>query len=528
MEQLFSAYPGYYSLAISMLMVAYYAFNRFDTPRDARSQTSRVQYWGSRLSYVASCLGLLLLLTWVLINNPTLFQFLDKTVIDRLPELSNLEKPLIAALIMTTLLPAFPGLREVDQRVLAVFHRMGAIPFGARRWSQQMDAATFRISPPMMLQLRRFIDGSALLPERLTAELQPDPDGDKARFRFTRNLSLYVSIQSLPGRARFADEYPEETKVFEERIRAFFAQSVAYFALTGQISGEPLENMSEVLRDARDNFNTSATAAYEALRLMLAQLLLYSCRGEHEVARRLLDVGFTVQTPNPVRIPMNQLALDLIGVVAIFAAATYFRPHSQGLAVALWVGGTTAVGHCIAALFAVVPKQLWSFADLRCSDERPILAYLASAVFTCLTVLPINFAFYCLRPIILGQPSSRTFSQHCTWLILPTVMALALAFACDNYGRERTEPKWLAWAEAIGMAAIIAGAGFLAVQLLEQAGVPRRSSVLLPIATGAAMGALFGGTIPRWYRRMLRRAELPAPLAPTLSGSDAIQALPAE
>ena len=510
------------SHVIALLLVGYYAFNRFDTPRGARSQTSWFQYWGSCVSYVLSCLGLLLVLTWAFERNPRLFEMLATGAAAPLPDLKGVDTPLVAALVMTTLLPAFPGLRDVDARILRAFHKLGAIPFGAVRWAQQMREATFRISDPLMSDILAFIDNTAALPERLRAELQPDPQADRLRFKFTRNLALYVTISTMRGRARFANDYPEEVEAFDKRLAGFFAHAVGFFALAAQLARQPAESGAETLRDASDRFHTLILQTYEDLRLMLARILLYSCRGEHEVANRLREIGFAMRSPKPVRIPANLLALDLLGVVAIFVSAALLRPGARP-EVALWIGMTVAVNHCVAALFAVVPKQVWGFADIRYAGERPVLAYLVSAVLTFTTVLPIGYALHLLRGAVLGGPPQLPFSQQCAWLALPTLMALSLAFACDDGVRRETEPAWLAWAEAAVIGGVIAGTGFLVVQWLAQHGAHRGGSVMIPITIGAAMGALFGGTIPRWYRQTLRQVGA----APASTSTAVAAALPA-
>jgi hypothetical protein len=508
MQDLLGLGPIGPSHVIAALLVAYYAFHRFDTPRNTRSQTSRFQYWGSRISYVVSCLGLLLGLTWAIGKNPKVLELLRKETGNPLPELNGIEVPLVAALIMTTLLPAFPGLRELDARILRIFHKLGAIPFGAVRWAQQMKDAPFRISGPLMAEMVNFIDNTATLPERLVPELRPDPQSDKLRFKFTRNLALYVTISRMRSRARFADEYPEEMGAFDKAMMGFFAHAVGYFALADQVASQPSSGATETLRDASGRFQDLTLQTYEDLRLMLARILLYSCRGEHEVAGRLHDIGFAMRSPKPVRIPGNQLALDLLGVVVIFVCVgSLLRPAGRRPEIALWIGMTVAINHCIAVLFAVLPKQIWSFADIRCSNERPILSYLLSAVLTFTTILPISFAFYCLRAIVLQVPPHLTFSQQSIWLLLPTVMALVIAFACDNYAQRRADPVWLAWAETLGIGGIIAFCGFLVNRMQEQVGVSHQRSVMIPIVIGAALGALFGGTIPRWYRRTLRQTE---------------------
>ena len=97
MHSLFGVYPVDPSHVIASVLVAYFAFHRFDTPPTARGHSA------------------------------------------------------CRSLIMTTLLPAFPGLREVDARILCLFHKIGAIPFGAVRWTgrSQLSAGIFRDHSPL-------------------------------------------------------------------------------------------------------------------------------------------------------------------------------------------------------------------------------------------------------------------------------------------------------------------------------------------------------------------------------------------
>ena len=142
---------------------------------------------------------------------------------------------------------------------------------------------------------------------------------------------------------------------------------------------------------------------------MLARILLYGCSGEGEVARRLRAIGFDVKRPPTVRIPGNLLALNLLGVIAIFVAMALVTSQSRGgldLTGALLLGLQVAIGHCIAASFALLPKQIFGFADIRCSGERPFLWYVIFALVAALCVLPVSFVFNELRmQLAISRPS---------------------------------------------------------------------------------------------------------------------------
>ena len=96
-------------------------------------------------------------------------------------ELPKLESPLVAALILTAFIPAFPWIREIDVRLLRFFHRLGSIPFGAGRWAQQMENAAFTASPGLLAQIRTFIDNSPALPAWIAEGIAHEPQSRTGR-----------------------------------------------------------------------------------------------------------------------------------------------------------------------------------------------------------------------------------------------------------------------------------------------------------------------------------------------------------
>jgi hypothetical protein len=295
--------------------------------------------------------------------------------------------------------------------------------------------------------MQKHISNSRVLADDIVAELRTDPSKDSARYRFTRNLALYVSLSNLDGQTRFAEDYPEETAAFEKTIASYFAQSAGFFALTRQVSLRQLDPLPEPIKNARDGYKSLCHDVYEEIRLMLARIMLYSSSGQHEVARRLASLGFTIQCPEEIRISANVLALETIGVVALFAVATLLAAgNGISTSAALGIGCLVAVNHSMAAVAAVVPKQLWGFADIRSAAERPILAYILSGFGTFMMCLPISFGFWLLRPLSL-QP--LPFCAQCKWLLLPITMAAVLAFEYDDFIAAKKEPTWLRWIEGV-------------------------------------------------------------------------------
>jgi hypothetical protein len=382
---------------------------------------------------------------------------------------------------------------------------MGSIPIAAAHWSKQMKKGKFVISSDLLKELETYIGDSSVLGDDMVAELRTDPSVDSARYRFTRNLAVYVSLSNLDSQPRFADAYPEEAAAFEKTMSGFFAQSAGFFALTKQLSLQKLDPLPEPIKNARESYKSLCHSVYEEIRLMLVRVLLFSSNGQREVGRRLADLGFVIQYPPEIRIPANLLVLNATGVLVLFAIATLLAAGTGTMiGQALVIGCLLAVNHSIAAVAAMLPKQLWGFANIRDASERPIAAYAVSALCTFTICLPLMFGFWLLRPELSLPPIS--FSAQCKWLLLPVAMAAALAFECDDYVAVNKVPAWLQWIEGAALAVIMAFAGFLAVQWVYQALntlIPPR--VLFPILLSASIGFLFGMTIPSWYRRIARQ-----------------------
>src|SRR5262249_18765270 len=171
------------SFFTAFALVCIYATSRFNTPATSRSQTSQFQYYGSCAAYVLSSSGLFIFLTWLLVKNPQTIGFLHFGASEALSgEVTKLATPLIVALAMTTLLPSFPVLRDIDAKLLRLFHRIGSIPIAVAQWSQRMKEAQFVISPNLLAEVQNYISNSSILTDDTVAELRTDPSKDSARY----------------------------------------------------------------------------------------------------------------------------------------------------------------------------------------------------------------------------------------------------------------------------------------------------------------------------------------------------------
>jgi hypothetical protein len=239
------------------------------------------------------------------------------------------------------------------------------------------------------------------------------------------------------------------------------------------------------------------------------------------MARKLDEIGFAIGRPAPIRIPLNLLCLDMLAVIGLFAGSTIlFAGENMELGKAAAIGLFVALSHSIAAAFALLPKQLWGFANIRAAGERPILAYVISGACALTVALPVSYGFFLLRQHIdIDSGPIMPFAGQCKWLLMSTVLAVALAFACDDLAGSENEPAELRWIESAALGALMALTGWLVVTWMapDQAALHPNGaapSLTIAIVLSASIGALFGFTIPHWYRGTVRRMKAEAaPLA---------------
>lgn len=129
-------------------LIVLYAWDRFNTPASNRSSTRQALYWWSCIGYMASALLLFVVLSQLL-RTPSL-----RTVLLGSADNSALPPPLVATLVMTTLLSSVPFLKKLDGWILSTFLNWGAIPAEVKRRAATMTAESFRVTSEDVAALR--------------------------------------------------------------------------------------------------------------------------------------------------------------------------------------------------------------------------------------------------------------------------------------------------------------------------------------------------------------------------------------
>jgi len=516
---------GYHGIllqwAFGAVVVVLYARDRFDSPQSNRATTTLTRYWIARLGYIAAMLALFLVLGGALgdLNLRLLWDFLQVPM-----SIKNAERmpgPLVAALLLTSMLPSFPFLTRIDEMVKKWFQRVGNIPFEARLLSGQLQTAKFQLSAEMQERIAPQL-----------ADLGVDAawlaDGPSTvRHRWTRAAVLWTLVQDWTktrGYSRFVTQ--RQARFDDIRVRL---ESLG--PVLDEASLRQLESPAEV---------RSAKALQRKVRKDVDQLHEDICdfisRGvldrEWNLTQRnaaLARLGFSGLPDARGSLSLNEVALVaglifLAMVLTALIARRYFDPSplQPNLRVLIMV----PIIYAVAIVAALYPKSVWAFADITRVGHRPYAAYLLSGLMAAGAAFMISLLFRYLFEdagnlfVALSEPGRFDTSvaktvERWPWLLMTLLNTVAIAFAADNWAtRPDAALKKLRIREAISLAACFAVFQWIVVQLLAQAttvGSRWFDAEIRLVVTAAIIGTCVGYFVPHLYRKRLT-AEAEAPL----------------
>jgi hypothetical protein len=484
-------------------LVVVYAWGRFNTPSSNRSSTRRALYRWSCAGYILTALVLFAVLG-ILLQTAEL-----RTVLLGEADSPSLPAPLIATLAMTTLLPAVPVLKRVDEWILAAFLDWGAIPAEVKRRGETMRPRNFSVTNEDVARLHEsYGDGS--YGDTLATHLRmAGSDGlELSQYRLTLVVKLHDRLHSLAGERRYAQFFAEAADEFAElnrRTSDFLRRSDAALTLAARF--RELEGQSayeELMHDRREAFAEGCREAFRALALFLARAILRSEATEREIVRRLRDVGFTAAEPiSEPDFPINSLTLLALGVFAYLAVLTLYFSHradlSQPQTGNLVMAFKIAMVRLVTIGVAVWLMQRLVFFRRAPGDPPKYFAYVLCGMITSAVAAGV-----CVPFALVGDGGLASGMQGSLPLIaLSGVLCSALAFCCDDWPEDTAPPSWLRLVEAFGCGAVMAiGTSFIYFGgLLPPAMSAIRGSMAVAwIVLPSIMALMIGGFVPHIYR----------------------------
>jgi hypothetical protein len=507
-----------YVWSVAILLVAVFAHSRFNTPATTRSSTTRAQFYFAEISYVVCSLLLLVLLSGLIVASPDVVKLVSGDDSNQLAKaIDAFSSPLAAALVMTTLLPHFPIISQIDCFLLDAFRDIGNIPVEVRRLASSLRGAQLEITDAEADAYAKFLAQKLEVPKAIIRFLEANKPG-QPEYRVNEIIHLAMRLSQWRENAKFADA----CTLFREELESVLGKSDELIKLTsrlvsifsqasggkGPVARVQAELRRQILRDCellRENICNFA-----------AQGILQCAPTRRERDRAIREMGFVMPSRPAAGLSATKLVsyaatVFLILFTGISLLQMSLGDPNTGLSKAFVMSVMVACIYGAAICCAIAPKGLWDFADIHKLKIRPAIGYLVSGLLAFGAAAAISFVF---KSMIFLDFRRAFFDILVTfpWFGMSFVAACVLAFLIDDYALNPADaPKMLRLVEALAAGVALSAAAFLIVHAIPEVrglvnlpagmhppGAPRSWQQICPIAF--AIGLFLGYEVPHWVR----------------------------
>ena len=287
------------AMVLCILIVWVYAKQRLNTPPKNRSSTRRITYLWAVSGYVTFSLLFFMVLTLALGSAP-----MKDLLFKRFAILTNLSSdlppPILAMLLLTTLIRLTPYIKELDASRLEWFLSRANIPKELVDRAATLTPELFGVEEADLPKIAAMIDSCAL-PEELKNHLRAEPGHGLAgsQHRLTGLLTGYsiVTVFSRVRRCRlFFSDYSDEWNLALANFGSYCEAAAAGLREAKQLSADLISLDYEIqMQRWRQDFIAASNRLFSELVVFISGAVLALDKTEAEVGRRLRAIGFDIQ-----------------------------------------------------------------------------------------------------------------------------------------------------------------------------------------------------------------------------------------
>jgi len=500
-------------------LVFIYARNRFSTPKHYVASTTIYLYRLASTLYCAAVVITYIVLAGVLQSSPDILNGLGWGSEGLADELADISGPILAALLLTTLLPHFPVLKQLDEWLLNTFRDIGNIPLEVRSWRHRLSRRTPQVPDHVMDKFQRWVAQDTRT-SAIQSYLSFANDGSPQSIFTLKVLFPMYCAESFGDSARYQrmlNLFGDKLDMLNKKFIVINHDAKVYFTLSRDAEGqagsnEPPTAIQEICR----NFVNECNEFYATMCELIAYGLLNCEQNQKRRVEKLRALGFPEFEPHLGRMSADRLILASFVVAVIFLAVFAFL-GSERVAIQRWVLITAMVAtiYGVSAFCAIFPKR-WPFANALETRGRPASGYLLSGVLAVIAAFFISLLFRGIYHFDFVK-AFQAFEWTYPYFLMSFTLAIVLAWLADDGIEQSKEPEWLSWVEGLVAAICMAGTAYLVHTWLTRLpyypppGVPPLAQLLV---TGAGAGFVMGTLIPQFYRKSARMAaDVPPELA---------------
>ena len=429
---------------VGALFVLFHAFERYSTPATNRSSTTYTQFVVYALLYCLTMVLIYLFLAAVLDSSPETIQILKDFLnisgqgnsfggIDFV----NQSKPFISALLVITVFPNAPWLKNFDKWLLQVFWDLGRIPFFVTQQAESLRQSGYIIDPGKRKELEIYARKYNIDINSLALE-----NRDKIDYSWAKLASLQLSLdrwrRSANGRTRrFISDNERDYSQIKNMVDDLSFQFSNSRSANAQTKGSIALLEKEI------------TAAYRRLTEFVAKILLISERSQSDIQKRIRELGFGDLDYHSRGLSANQMVLILASMFASFLVISFISrlisdlPPTMSSILSQSLLMMMTYGAAVSCALILKSKPVFSYNEL--TSQRPWLGYVLSGMFAIFTWALVAWSYRYIdlmisTPIGIDSTSIAGLGgkvlEHLEWsypyMLQSFAIAVGLSFLVDR------------------------------------------------------------------------------------------------
>ena len=432
---------------VGALFVILHAFDRYNTPSTNRCTTTFAQFVIYGLLYCLSMALIYLFLAAVLDSSPETIQIVRKflnvsgqgNTLDGI-NFVNQSKPFISALLVITVLPNTPWIKNFDKWLLQLFWDFGRIPYFVTQQAESLRQAGYIIDPGKRRDLEIYAKKYGIDIDALALD-----NRDKGDFSWAKLASLQLSLdrwrRSANGRTRrFISDNEREYSLIKNLVDDLSYQFAK--SRSAQSWGEGSNTAQE----------KEITATYKRLTEFVARILLISERYQSDIQKRIRELGFGDLDFHSRSLSANQMVLILASLFASFLVLSFLfnrvlsdYPRSMLSVLNESLLMMLTYGAAVTCALLVKSKPVFSYNEL--TSQRPWLGYVLSGMLAICTWAIVAWSYRYIElmlrapmPVGGGKATINNLVvevlEHLEWsypyMLQSFVIAVGLSFLVDR------------------------------------------------------------------------------------------------
>ncbi len=430
---------------VGALFVILHAFDRYNTPATNRCSTTFAQFVIYGLLYCMAMALIYLFLAAVLDSSPETIQMVKNflnisgqgNALDGI-DFVNQSKPFISALLVITVLPNAPWIKNFDRWLLQIFWDFGRIPYFVTQQAESLRQAGYIIDPGKRKDLVVYATKYGIDIDALALD-----NRDKGDFSWAKLASLQLSLdrwrRSANGRTRrFISDNEREYSLIKNMV-----DDLSYQFAKGRSDG----SRGESSNTAQEK---EITATYRRLTEFVARILLISERYQSDIQKRIRELGFGELDFQSRSLSANQMVLILASLFASFLVLSFLfnRVLSDYPRTMLSVLNESLLmmltyGAAVSCALMIKSKPVFSYNEL--TSQRPCLGYVLSGMLAICTWAIVAWSYRYIElmlrtPVGRGETSIDSLVvkvlEHLEWsypyMLQSFVIAVGLSLLVDR------------------------------------------------------------------------------------------------